>query len=126
MGDIRLDLSSSYFEGATCPLAQFGASRDAKKGKSQVNYGLSTDARGCPVSVYAGNTADPQSLLPEIGRLRNDFGIAQRRPDRQHRLWWQLRCRAELHIGNRNQRRELIHTPLAGWQRDRRFRELWS
>jgi transposase len=79
MGDIMLDLSSSYFEGATCPLAQLGYSRDGKKGKSQVNYGLLTDARGCPVavSVYAGNTADPQTLLPEIDRLRNDFGIAQ-------------------------------------------------
>jgi transposase len=79
MGDIMLDLSSSYFEGATCPLAQLGYSRDGKKGKSQVNYGLLTDARGRPVavSVYAGNTADPQTLLPEIDRLRNDFGIAQ-------------------------------------------------
>ena len=78
MGDIMLDLSSSYFESATCPLARLGYSRDGKKGKSQVNYGLLTDARCCPVavSVYAGNTADPQTLLPEIDRLRNDFGIA--------------------------------------------------
>ena len=73
------DLSSSYFEGKTCPLARLGYSRDGKKGKAQVNYGLLTDARGCPVavSVYAGNTADPQTLMPEIDRLRNDFGIAQ-------------------------------------------------
>ena len=76
---VLYDLSSSYFEGTTCPLAQLGYSRDGKKGKSQVNYGLLTDARGCPVavSVYAGNTADPQTLMPEIDRLRNDFGIAK-------------------------------------------------
>ena len=76
---VLYDLSSSYFEGKTCPLARLGYSRDGKKGKAQVNYGLLTDARGCPVavSVYAGNTADPQTLMPEIDRLRNDFGIAQ-------------------------------------------------
>jgi transposase len=76
---VLYDLSSSYFEGAHCPLAKLGYSRDGKKGKPQVNYGLLTDVRGCPVavSVYAGNTADPQTLMPQIDRLRNGFGIAQ-------------------------------------------------
>ncbi len=76
---VLYDLSSSYFEGKTCPLAKLGYSRDGKKGKPQVNYGLLTDARGCPVavSVYEGNTADPQTLMPQINRLRNDFGIAR-------------------------------------------------
>lgn len=76
---VLYDLSSSYFEGSTCPLAQLGYSRDGKKGKPQVNYGILTDRRGCPVavSVYAGNTADPRTLLPEITRLRRDFGLAQ-------------------------------------------------
>lgn len=74
---VLYDLSSSYFEGTTCPLAKLGYSRDGKKGKLQVNYGLLTDARGCPVavSVYEGNTADPETLRPEIDRLRNDFGV---------------------------------------------------
>ena len=72
------DLSSSYFEGSQCPLAQLGYSRDGKKGKLQVNYGLLTDARGCPVaiSVYEGQTADPQTLMPELERLRKDFALA--------------------------------------------------
>ncbi len=76
---VLYDLSSSYFEGKTCPLAKLGYSRDGKRGKPQVNYGLLTDARGCPVavSVYEGNTTDPQTLMPEINRLRNNFGIAQ-------------------------------------------------
>jgi transposase len=76
---VLYDLSSSYFEGSTCPLARLGYSRDGKKGKLQVNYGLLTDARGCPValSVYEGNTADPQTLMPEITRLRADFGVRQ-------------------------------------------------
>jgi transposase len=74
---VLYDLSSSYFEGTTCPLAKLGYSRDGKKGKLQVNYGLLTDPRGCPVavSVYEGNTADPQTLMPEVNRLRKDFGV---------------------------------------------------
>jgi transposase len=76
---VLFDLSSSYFEGTTCPLAQLGYSRDGKKGKLQVNYGLLTDGRGCPVavSVYEGNTADPQTLMPAIDQLRHDFGLSQ-------------------------------------------------
>ena len=71
------DLSSSYFEGITCPLAKRGYSRDRKRGTLQVNYGLLTDARGCPVaiSVHEGNVADSQTLLPMVKRLREDFGI---------------------------------------------------
>ena len=71
------DLSSSYFEGVTCPLAKLGHSRDGKPGTLQVNYGLMTDARGCPVavSVYPGNTADSKTLLPQLTRLREDFGL---------------------------------------------------
>lgn len=78
-GLVLYDLSSSYFEGTTCPLAQLGYSRDGKKGKLQVNYGLLTDGRGCPVavSVYEGNTADPQTLMPAIDQLRHDFGLSQ-------------------------------------------------
>jgi transposase len=78
-GLVLYDLSSSYFEGTTCPLAKLGYSRDGKKGLLQVNYGLLTDARGCPVavSVHEGNVADSQTLLPEVTRLREDFGIEQ-------------------------------------------------
>jgi transposase len=76
-GLVLYDLSSSYFEGLTCPLAKLGYSRDGKKGLLQVNYGLLTDARGCPVavSVYEGNVADSQTFLPEVERLRTSFGI---------------------------------------------------
>ena len=71
------DLSSSYFEGTCCPLAKLGYSRDGRRGMLQVNYGLLTDARGCPValSVYEGNVADSQTLMPEVQRLREQFGV---------------------------------------------------
>ncbi len=78
-GLVLYDLSSSYFEGSHCPLAKLGYSRDGRKGMLQVNYGLLTDARGCPVavSVHEGNVADSTTLLPEVKRLRQDFDIAQ-------------------------------------------------
>ncbi len=74
---VLYDLSSSYFEGSHCPLAKLGYSRDGKRGTLQVNYGLLTDARGCPVaiSVHAGNTADSTTFLPEVQRLREEFGV---------------------------------------------------
>ena len=73
------DLSSSYFEGVTCPLAALGYNRDGKKGKLQVNYGLLTHSRGIPiaVSVFKGNTGDAKTLLPQVDTLRTTFGIAR-------------------------------------------------
>jgi len=76
-GLVLYDLSSSYFEGTQCPLARLGYSRDGKRGKLQVNYGVLTDGRGCPVavSVHEGNTSDPQTLLPAVDRVRTQFGL---------------------------------------------------
>ena len=78
-GMVLYDLSSSYFEGSCCPLGKLGYNRDGKRGLLQVNYGLLTDARGCPVavSVHKGNVADSKTLMPEIRRLREDFSIEQ-------------------------------------------------
>jgi hypothetical protein len=71
------DLSSSYFEGTHCPLAKIGHNRDGKKNKLQVNYGLLTNSAGCPVavSVYEGNTGDAKTLMPEVKKLREEFGL---------------------------------------------------
>ena len=73
------DLTSSYFEGTTCPLARFGHNRDGKKGKLQVNYGLLTNGAGIPVSVsvFEGNAGDPKTLLPALQRVREQFGVAE-------------------------------------------------
>jgi hypothetical protein len=78
-GLVLYDLSSSYFEGTTCPLAARGYSRDGKNGKLQVNYGLLTDPRGRPVavSVFAGNTGDPKTFLPQVEKLQKTFAIDQ-------------------------------------------------
>ena len=71
------DLTSSYFEGRNCPLASLGHNRDGKKGKLQVNYGLLTNSHGIPisVSVFKGNTGDPTTLLPQVDKVRGEFGI---------------------------------------------------
>src|SRR6202453_1642313 len=71
------DLSSSYFEGHSCPLAKIGYSRDGKRNTPQVNYGLFTNRAGCPVaiSVYEGNTADASTLMPQVRQMREQFGL---------------------------------------------------
>jgi transposase len=76
-GLVLFDLTSSYFEGSTCPLAALGKSRDGKKGTLQVNWGLLTDERGRPVavSVFKGNTGDPKTLMPQVRKVKEDFGI---------------------------------------------------
>lgn len=76
-GMVLYDLTSTYYEGRTCPLAVLGYNRDGKKGKLQINFGLLTDKRGCPVSVsvFPGNTGDPKTLLPQVQKVRDDFGI---------------------------------------------------
>lgn len=76
-GLVLFDLTSSYFEGVTCPLAALGKSRDGKKGTLQVNWGLLTDERGRPVavSVFKGNTGDPKTLMPQVHKVKEDFGI---------------------------------------------------
>jgi transposase len=78
-GLVLYDLSSSYFEGSSCPLAKLGHNRDGVKGKLQVNYGLLTDERGCPVSVsvFEGNVGDTKTLLPAVEKVRSRFGVSE-------------------------------------------------
>jgi hypothetical protein len=70
-------LSSSWVEGSHCELAAFGHSRDGKRGRQQIEYGLLTDPEGRPVAVevFAGNTSDPVSFKTAVSRVRDDFGI---------------------------------------------------
>lgn len=76
---VLYDLTSSYFEGKTCPLARRGYSRDGKRGSLQVVYGLLCDPRGCPVAVevFEGNTADPGTLSSQVRKLRERFHLSR-------------------------------------------------
>ena len=71
------DLSSTYLEGTRCPLAQFGYNRDGRKGKLQVNFGLLCDLDGRPlgVSVYPGSVRDSTTLIAQVNKLRQRYGI---------------------------------------------------
>src|SRR5262245_35530611 len=72
------DLSSSWVEGRCCPLAARGYSRDGKKGKAQIEYGLLTDPAGRPVAVrvFAGDTGDPTAFVEAVTVVREKFGLA--------------------------------------------------
>ena len=76
---VLYDISSSYYEGHTCPLARRGHNRDRKKGKPIIVYGLLTDSAGRPVAVevYPGNTGDPSTVGDQVDKLRNRFGISR-------------------------------------------------
>jgi len=76
---VLYDVSSSYYEGRTCPLARFGHDRDGHTGRPIIVYGVLTDGDGRPiaVSVYPGNTADPTTVRDQVERLRERFGLVR-------------------------------------------------
>ncbi len=76
---VLYDLTSAYLEGKCCSLAQFGYSRDGRRGKMQIVFGLLCNDEGCPVAVevFEGNTADPGTLSVQIDKIRNRFGLSR-------------------------------------------------
>ena len=95
---VLCDLTSTYFEGRTCPLAQFGHSRDGKKGKVQIVVGLVCNAAGGPVAVevFPGNTGDPTTLAPQLQKLRAQFHLQRMVLVGDRGLLTDARIRAEL------------------------------
>jgi transposase len=76
---VLYDVTSSYYEGRTCPLARFGHDRDGKNGLPIIVYGVLTNAEGCPVSVevYPGNTGDPMTVPDQVDKLRKWFELSR-------------------------------------------------
>ena len=76
---VLYDVTSTYFEGRRCPLAQYGHSRDERPGNLQIVFGLLTNPEGCPVAVevFEGNTADPKTVAGQIRKLRQRFELQQ-------------------------------------------------
>jgi hypothetical protein len=74
---VLYDVSSTYFEGRTCPLAKMGHSRDGLRGSLQIVFGLLTDPEGCPVAVevFEGNTGDPKTVASQVRKLRERFHL---------------------------------------------------
>jgi transposase len=73
------DITSSYFEGTTCPLAEYGYNRDGKKGKMQVVIGVICDEQGCPIwiDVFRGNTSDQTTVKTQLINLKEKLGITE-------------------------------------------------
>ena len=76
---VLYDLTSTYFEGRSCPLAKLGHSRDGKRGTLQIVFGLLCNREGCPVAVevFEGNTADPNTLGLQVEKLRERFRLSR-------------------------------------------------
>jgi transposase len=74
---VLYDVTSTYFEGRSCPLARFGHNRDGKSGKLQIVFGLLCTTEGCPVAVevFEGNVGDPSTLASQIAKLKERFGL---------------------------------------------------
>ena len=74
---VLYDVTSSYLEGENCSLARFGHSRDGRKGKKQIVFGLLCSREGCPVAceVFAGNTADPMTVGAQVKKIKERFGM---------------------------------------------------
>jgi transposase len=76
---VLYDVSSSYYEGRTCPLAQYGHDRDGQKGLPIIVYGVITDVTGRPIAVdvYPGNTSDQKTVVDQIEKLQKSFGLSR-------------------------------------------------
>ena len=76
---VLYDVTSSYYEGKTCPLARYGHDRDGKTGCPIIVYGTLTDADGRPVAVhvYPGNTGDPTTVPDQVETLTKRFGLSR-------------------------------------------------
>ena len=74
---VLYDVSSSYFEGRSCPLAALGYSRDGRRGTLQITYGLLCDPDGRPVAieVFEGNLNDHKTLPAQVAKLKERFGL---------------------------------------------------
>lgn len=76
---VLYDVTSSYFEGRRCPLARYGHSRDHRRDRPQIVYGLLCTREGLPIAVevFDGNTGDPSTLLAQIEKVKDRFGISR-------------------------------------------------
>jgi transposase len=76
---VLYDVTSTYFEGHTCPLAKYGHSRDERRNNPQIVFGLLCNSEGCPVAVevFEGNTADPKTLATQLTKLRDRFHLTR-------------------------------------------------
>jgi len=91
---LDIDLTSTYFEGEDCVLAEFGHPRGHTKDKLQIVVAFVVDQKGVIVThkVWPGNRTDAKSLKPMDRCLKNEFGLdAPRVVDRGMATWENLK-----------------------------------
>jgi transposase len=76
---VLYDVTSSYFEGRCCPLARYGHSRDHRRDRPQIVYGLLCTREGLPIAVevFDGNIADPSTLRAQVEKVKDRFAISR-------------------------------------------------
>jgi len=91
---LDIDLTSTYFEGEECVLAEFGHPRGHSKNKLQIVVAFVVDQKGVLIThkVWPGNRTDAKSLKPMDRCLKNEFGLdAPRVVDRGMATWENLK-----------------------------------
>jgi transposase len=76
---VLYDVTSSYFEGRCCPLARYGHSRDHRRDRPQIVYGVLCTREGLPIAVevFEGNMADPSTLRAQVEKVKDRFAISR-------------------------------------------------
>lgn len=74
---LDIDITSTYFEGDECVLAEFGYTRDHRSDRPQIVVAFVVDQKGVLVTqrVWPGDRSDAKSLKPVDRCLRKDFGL---------------------------------------------------
>ncbi len=77
--ELYYDLTSSYFEGCRCIIANYGYSRDKRKDRKQIVIGLVTTSFGFPLKckVYPGNQVDKTTVQEVFAELKEQFPIEE-------------------------------------------------
>lgn len=90
---LDIDLTSTYFEGQECVLAEYGHPRGHSSDKLQIVVAFVVDQKGVLVThkVWPGNRTDVKSLKPVDRCLKNEFKLdAPRVVDRGMATWENL------------------------------------
>ena len=118
---VLYDLTSVYLEGRCCPLARHGHSRDGKRGKLQIEFGLLCDRGGCPVAVevFEGNSADPMTLGAHVDKLRRRFGLSKVMLVGDRGMLTEARIREEVAPRGLTGSAPCVPRPFAWWNQGR-------
>lgn len=73
------DITSSFFYGDECPLAELGYSRDKRSDCEQIVVGVVTSYEGYPIKhyVFKGSTTDSTTVVEVVENLKRSYQIGE-------------------------------------------------